>query len=95
MIVVIETLPLATVKSQLSELVERVVGQQDRVTVTRNGCPVAVLVSPDDHESLEETLEVLSDPQALADIRQAREELAGGEGVDLDDLAARYPTRRR
>lgn len=90
-----DTLPLATVKARLSELVERVVGQQDRVTVTRNGRPVAVLVSPDDLESLEETLEVLSDPQALADIGQAREELAGGEGVDLDDLAARYPARRR
>ncbi|MGI8595040.1 MAG: type II toxin-antitoxin system Phd/YefM family antitoxin [Solirubrobacteraceae bacterium] len=90
-----DTLPLATVKARLSELVERVVGQQDRVTVTRNGRPVAVLVSPDDLDSLEETLAVLSDSQALADIREAREELARGEGVELDELAARYPPRRR
>jgi len=65
------------------------------VTVTRNGRPVAVLVSPDDLDSLEETLAVLSDPEALAEIRQARDELERGEGVKLDDLAARYPPQRR
>ncbi len=62
------TLPLATVRARLSEIVERVVAQQDRVTVTRNGRPVAVLISPVDLESLEETLEVLSDTRAPAEI---------------------------
>jgi len=32
---------------------------------------VAVLISPDDLQQLEETLSVLGDPEALADIREA------------------------
>jgi antitoxin YefM len=51
-----ETLPLATVKAHLSQLVDRVSEQHDQVIVTRNGRPAAVLLSPDDLEGLKETL---------------------------------------
>ena len=67
-----ETLPLATVKARLSEIIDRISKQQDRVIVTRNGRPAAVLLSPDDLESLEETLAVLSDPQLLRQLREGR-----------------------
>lgn len=88
-----ETLALATVKARLSELVDRVVRQQERVVVTRNGEPVAVLLSPEDLESLEETLAVLSDPGLLEQIRNSEEEIRRGEpgldlDLDLDDLLA-------
>jgi len=53
-----ETLSLSAVKARLSELVDRVESEDDRIVVTRNGRPAAVLVSPDDLESLEETLAV-------------------------------------
>ena len=39
--------------------------------ITRNGREAAVLLSAADLAELEETLSVLSDPQALADIREA------------------------
>jgi antitoxin YefM len=45
--------------------------QHERVTVTRDGRAAAVIVSPEDLAQLEETLDVLSDPVALADIREA------------------------
>lgn len=84
-----ETLPLATVKSRFSELVDRVARQQDRVVITRHGVPAAVLMSPDDLESLEETLDVMSDPELVAQIRESREAIARGEpGIDLDELIA-------
>jgi antitoxin YefM len=70
--VMAQALPLATVKARFSEIIDRISKQQDRVIVTRNGLPAAVLLSPDDLESLEETLAVLSDPQLLRQIRQAR-----------------------
>ncbi|MGH9301920.1 MAG: type II toxin-antitoxin system Phd/YefM family antitoxin, partial [Acidimicrobiales bacterium] len=38
------------------------------MVLTRNGRPAAVLVSPDDLEALEDTLDLLSDPQALKEI---------------------------
>ena len=81
-----ETLSLAAVKARLSELVDRVVGQHDRVTITRNGRPAAVLVSPEDLDELEETLAILSDPKLMERIRQGRKEARRGDTVLLDDL---------
>ena len=63
--------PIRYVRDHLSELVDAVEREHDRVEVTRNGRVVAVLVSSGELSALEETLSVLSDPQALADIREA------------------------
>ena len=68
-----ETLSLSSVKAHLSELVDRVEDQHDRVVVTRNGKPAAVLVSHDDLESLEETLAIMSDPALMAQIRASQQ----------------------
>lgn len=76
---------LRDVRNHFSEVIDRVEHHHERVVVTRNGRPVAVLISPDDLAALEETLEVLSDSEALADIREADAAYARGEvvrGVD-------------
>jgi prevent-host-death family protein len=59
-----ETLPLATIKAHLSEIVDRVESEHERVTLTRKGKPAAVLISPEDLEALEDSLELLADPRA-------------------------------
>lgn len=93
-ILVMETLPLSHVKAHLSEIADRVEGQHDRVVVTRKGRPAAVLVSPEDLESLEETLAVLSDPQLMRQIRESEAELERGEeGATLADLKADLGSR--
>ncbi len=71
--------PLRAVRDHLSEVVERVERHHERVTITRNGHDAAVLVSPEDLAELEETLSVLSDPEALADIREADAAYARGD----------------
>jgi prevent-host-death family protein len=77
------------VKARFSELVDRVAREQDRVTVTRKGRPAAVLVSPEDLASLEETLAVLSDPQLMDQVRESDDDLSRSEqGVALDALEA-------
>lgn len=65
------TEPLRSVRDHLSDVVDRVEHHHERVVITRNGRHAAVVISPDDLAQLEETLSVLSDPEALADIREA------------------------
>jgi antitoxin YefM len=90
-----ETLPLASVKARFSELVDRVQRQQDRVVVTRNGQPAAVLISTDDLESLEETLAVMSDRSLTQQIRASQQAITDGEpGNDLEALRADLQRRR-
>ena len=76
---------LREVRYHFSEVVDRVELHHERVTVTRNGRPVAVLISPADLAELEETLDVLSDPDALADIREADAAYARGDVARGDD----------
>jgi antitoxin YefM len=95
-LVMSETLPLSSVKAHLSELVDRVEDQHDRVVVTRNGKPAAVLVSPEDLESLEETLAILSDPVAMEQIRESERSLAAGEPTtSLAEIQTQLENRRR
>lgn len=84
------TLPLAVIKARLSEIVDRVETGHERVTLTRNGRPAAVLISPEDLEALEDTLELLSDPVAMREIEEAREEIRQGEGILAHELRAKY-----
>ena len=87
------TLPLAEIKKRLSEIVDGVEQRHDRVVLTRNGRPAAVILSPADLESLEETLEILSDPKAMRDIRKAEAEINKGKIVTADELRAKYLKR--
>ncbi len=88
-------LSLAEVKAHLSELVSRVHGQHERVTVTVHGRPSAVLLSIADLESLEETIAILSDTDAVAALTTSEDELARGEVVTEDQLKAAMAARRR
>lgn len=66
-----ESESLRTVRDRFSEFIERVNSQHERVVITRNGSPAAVLMSPDDLESLEETLAVLGDSEVLRELAEA------------------------
>ncbi|MGZ8756092.1 MAG: type II toxin-antitoxin system Phd/YefM family antitoxin [Acidimicrobiia bacterium] len=76
---------LRTVRDRFSEFVDRVQSHHERVVVTKNGTPAAVLISPDDLESLEETVAVLGDSDAVAELVEAHHAYLEGDvvrGVD-------------
>jgi antitoxin YefM len=85
-------LSLAQAKAHLSELVEGVETEHRRVVITKHGRPSAVVVSVDDLEALEETLDLLSDAEALADLREAAAARASGRttGLTRDEALARW-----
>ncbi len=83
-------MPLAVVKAHLSEVVDRVLRTHARVTITRHGRPEAIIISPEDLDALEESLEILSDPAAVREIAEGRAAAARGEGLDAEALRLRY-----
>lgn len=76
---------LRTVRDRFSEFIDRVQSHHERVIVTKNGTPAAVLISPADLESLEETAAVLGDSDAVAELVEAHRAYLEGDvvrGVD-------------
>jgi antitoxin YefM len=86
------TLPLSEVKMKLSQLIDEISSQDEQVTITRNGRPAAVLISPDEFESWKETVAIRSNAELMSEIRSGLrslrrtrrlstiKELFGGEG---------------
>jgi antitoxin YefM len=87
-------LPLGDVKSHLSELVGRVHDHHERVTVTVHGKPSAILIAPEDLEALEETLEIMRDAATMNRLAESDAELARGEYVSAEELAAAMRRRQ-
>lgn len=89
--------PLSEAKARLSELTRRVREQHERITLTHNGEAEAVLLSVDDLEGMEMTLEILGDTDAVARVAESLATLRRGEsGASLatmrQDLARRRVT---
>lgn len=85
---------LRTVRDGFSDYVDRVCRYHERVVVTRNGTPAAVLISPEDLESLEETLAILSDPEEMRAIAEGMQALERGDVVrGVEAVRALRPQR--
>ncbi len=81
------TLPISEVKTRLPELVKGVEDRDDEVVITRNGRPAAILLSMDEYEGLQETLDILSDPKAMAQIRKNLAYFRnGGRGYSIEEV---------
>jgi antitoxin YefM len=89
------TIPLADAKARLSAVLDEVRDTHERVVITRNGRPEAVIMSVSDLEALEETLDLLSTPGALEDIRVAEAEIARGEAIGAEELRQVIEQRKR
>jgi len=72
---------LRVVKDRFSDFVDRVEHHHERVVITKNGRPAAVLVSVEDLEALEETLAVLGDEETLQALVEAEAAVRAGDTV--------------
>ena len=82
-----KTLPISEVKMKLAELVAGLESGDEEVIITRNGRPAAVLLATEAYEALQETLAILAQPEALAQIQRAQAYFAAGhQGLSLDEV---------
>jgi antitoxin YefM len=86
--------PVREFRSKLGQLLGDVADRREHVLVTRNGTPAAALVPVDEYEALEETAEILSDPDALAALEAGLAELSREEAITLEDLRHELAERR-
>jgi antitoxin YefM len=84
-----KTIPLSKLKTNLSELVDAVERRDEVVTITRNGKPVAIIVSKDEYEGWHETVEIIKDEKFMRDIRRGIRSLKRTKKrYSLDELFA-------
>jgi antitoxin YefM len=86
--------PVRELRSNLSSLLDDVSDRRNHVLVTRNGAPAAALIPVDEYEALEETAELLSDPDALSALEVGLAEIERGETITLADLRSELAERR-
>ncbi len=87
-------LPLSEVKARLSEIADEVNRTHERVRVTRNGRDYVVLLAAEDLDSLEATLELLSDPAAQERLNEAEADVTAGRVVTADTMEQAMRRRR-
>ena len=83
-----EIIPISEAKDRLTELADRAAREHDHFTLTRNGRPHAVILSVAEWESLQETLEILADPEMRADLVEAAAAEARGDVTTEEEMAA-------
>jgi antitoxin YefM len=89
-----ETIPITEAKARIAELADRVALEHDHFTITRNGRADVMLISVAEYESMQETLDLLADDEALADLRQSREDFAAGDTFSIEQVWAELKQRR-
>ena len=83
------TLPLSEVKIKFSKLVDDVVRKDDEIVVTRNGKPVAVILSAEEHESWKETQDIKANTELMKEIQEGLREIQKKshiKGYSMDEL---------
>ncbi len=84
-----KTLPFTDARKELSKLIDEVSKDHEHVVITKQGRPKAVLMSADEFESWEETLELMADPKARRRIRKGLRDIAAGRVRPLEEVRAR------
>ena len=90
-----ETIPITESKARIAELAARVAREHAHFPITRHGRADVMLISVAEYESMQETLDNLGDEETLADLRQSREDFAGGDTFDAGQIRAELERRRR
>lgn len=84
-----KTLGFSAARRELSRLVDEVAQKQEHVVITKQGRPKAVVMSSDEFESWQETLEIMADPEAMASIKRGLRDIKAGRVTAYDEVRKR------
>ena len=73
-------------RKNLANVIKDTKAHYERYVVSKRGKPEAVLMSMDDYEGWLETLEIMSDPEAVKDIEEAEKEFEEGKAIDFEEI---------
>lgn len=80
------TVSATTARANFYELIEQVALSGNRIGITKKGESKVVLISQDDLDSLEATLDVMSDPELVKSIREGEKDMKAGRWVAWEDV---------
>jgi len=78
--------PITQAKSKLLDMVRSIHDRDDSYAITKNGVPEAVLISMKKFEGLLETIEILADQEAMAQLRDSIADIKQGRTVEADEV---------
>jgi antitoxin YefM len=90
-----KTVPVRELRSELASFIDQVADLREHVIVTRHGRPAAVLVPVDEYDALEETAEILSDPETMAAVQEGLQQIERDETISLATLRQELRERRQ
>lgn len=88
-----KTVPVKDLRRDLGSLLDEVSDRREHIVVTRHGRPAAVIVPHDEYTALEETAEILSDPDTMAALDDGLT-ADPADDVPLDELTASIARKR-
>jgi antitoxin YefM len=72
-------LPITKVKKEFLDVIKEMVEEESTITVTKNGMPVAVMMTQERYEGLLETIEILSDPKVVKALKASERDFRAGK----------------
>jgi prevent-host-death family protein len=79
-------LPVTKVKRELLDILKSMEEEYSTITMTRNGEPVGVMMTPDRYEALLETIEILGDNKILQTLRASQKDFKSGRVYTHDEV---------
>lgn len=81
-------------REDLAQFLDEVSERREHLVVTRRGKRAVAIVPIDEYESLEETAEILSDPETLSAIEEGLKDFERGDSISLDEIREDMNRRR-
>jgi PHD/YefM family antitoxin component YafN of YafNO toxin-antitoxin module len=83
---ILQIMPVTKVKRGLLDILKTMQEDGSTITLTRNGEPVGIMMTPDRYDALLETIEILADREVLSALRSSGQDFQAGRVYNDDSV---------